>query len=68
MNKAKTLKRNLGNPKPFFEYVLHSQRSSKLRTRFLSVAWNTDHLPSQISINPNFKWKNINWKRVEKYV
>ena len=51
MNKAKTLKRYLGNPKPF-----------------LSVAWDTDDIPSQVSINPNQKWKDINWKRVEKSV
>ena len=51
MNKAKTLKRRLGNPKPF-----------------LSVAWNTDDIPSQVSVNPNLKWKDINWKRVEKNV
>ena len=48
MNKAKTLKRRLGSPKPF-----------------LSVAWSTDDIPSQVSINPNLKWKDINWKRVE---
>ena len=51
MNKAKTLKRRLGNPKPF-----------------LSVAWNTDDIPSQVSVNPNLKWRDINWKRVEKNV
>jgi RNA-directed DNA polymerase len=51
MNKAKTLKRHLGNPKPF-----------------LSVVWDTDDIPSQVSINPNLKWKDINWKQVEKSV
>ncbi|WP_375341000.1 group II intron reverse transcriptase/maturase [Okeania sp. SIO1F9] len=51
MNKAKTLKRKLGNPRPF-----------------LSVAWDTDDIPNQVSINPNLKWKDINWKKVEKYV
>ncbi|WP_287242410.1 MULTISPECIES: group II intron reverse transcriptase/maturase [unclassified Okeania] len=51
MNKAQTLKRNLGNPKPF-----------------LSVAWDTEDIPSQVSINPNLKWKDINWKKVEKSV
>ena len=51
MNKAKTLKRHLGNPKPFFR-----------------VAWDTDDIPPQISVNFNFKWKNIDWKRVEKNV
>ncbi|NEP82077.1 MAG: RNA-dependent DNA polymerase, partial [Okeania sp. SIO3B3] len=51
MNKAKTLKRKLGNPSPF-----------------LSVAWDTNDIPNQISINPNIKWKDINWKKVEKYV
>ena len=51
MNKAKTLKRRLGNPKPF-----------------LSVAWDTDDIPTRVCINPNLKWKDINWKRVEKNV
>ncbi len=51
MNKAKTLKRKLGSPKPF-----------------LSVAWDTDDIPSQASINPNLKWKDVKWKRVEKSV
>ncbi|NEQ72285.1 MAG: group II intron reverse transcriptase/maturase [Okeania sp. SIO2C9] len=51
MNKAKTLKRRLGNPKPF-----------------LSVAWDTNDMPSQVSVNPNLKWRDINWKRVEKCV
>ncbi|WP_293139456.1 group II intron reverse transcriptase/maturase [Okeania sp. SIO3I5] len=51
MNKAKTLKRRLENPKPF-----------------LSVAWDTDDIPDQVCINPNLKWKDINWKRVEKNV
>ncbi|NEO52206.1 MAG: RNA-dependent DNA polymerase, partial [Okeania sp. SIO3B5] len=51
MNKAQTLKRKLGNPKPF-----------------LSVAKDTDNTPSKISINPNLKWKDINWKKVEKSV
>ena len=51
MNKAKTLKRCLGNPKPF-----------------LSVAWDTNDIPNPCSVNPNFKWKDINWKKVEKYV
>ena len=51
MNKAKTLKRRLGNLKPF-----------------LSVAWDTDDIPSQVSVNPSFKWKDINWKQVEKNV
>ncbi|NEQ36740.1 MAG: group II intron reverse transcriptase/maturase [Okeania sp. SIO3I5] len=51
MNKAKTLKRRLGNPKPF-----------------LSVAWDTDDIPNQVSINPNLKWRDMNWRRVEKNV
>ncbi|GFZ90126.1 hypothetical protein CYANOKiyG1_00450 [Okeania sp. KiyG1] len=68
MNKAKTLKRKLGNPRPFLECVLHSEETSELRTRFLSVAWDTDDIPNQVSINPNKKWKDINWKKVEKYV
>ncbi len=51
MNKAKTLKRRLGNPKPF-----------------LSVAWDTDDIPDPVCINPNLKWRDINWRRVEKNV
>ncbi len=51
MNKAKTLKRKLGNPKTF-----------------LSVAWNTDDIWSQTSINPTSKLRDIDWKKVEKYV
>ena len=51
MNKAKTLKRRLGNPKSF-----------------LRVAWDTDDIPNQVTINPNLKWKDIDWKRVEKNV
>ncbi|NEP80614.1 MAG: group II intron reverse transcriptase/maturase, partial [Okeania sp. SIO3B3] len=51
MNKAKTLKRKLGNPRPF-----------------LSVAWDANDTPNQASVNPNIKWKDINWKKVEKYV
>ncbi|WP_293090180.1 group II intron reverse transcriptase/maturase [Okeania sp. SIO3B5] len=35
---------------------------------FLSVARDTDDIPSQTSINPNLKWKDINWKKVEKSV
>nr|WP_287279035.1 MULTISPECIES: reverse transcriptase N-terminal domain-containing protein [unclassified Okeania] len=68
MNKAQTLKRKLGNPKPFLECVLHSEETSELRTRFLSVAWDTEDMLSQVSINPNLKWKDINWKKVEKSV
>jgi RNA-directed DNA polymerase len=48
MNKAKTLKRRLGNPKPF-----------------LSVAWDSEDIPSQTCVNPNLKWRDIDWKRVE---
>ncbi|NES66896.1 MAG: hypothetical protein F6K24_17370, partial [Okeania sp. SIO2D1] len=68
MNKAQTLKRKLGNPKPFLECVLHSEETSSISTRFLSVAWDTEDIPSQISINPVQKWKDINWKKVEKSV
>jgi len=76
MNKAKTLKRKLGSPRPFLECVLHSvgevfpteTETSELRTRFLSVAWNTDDIPNQVSVNPNLKWRNIDWRRVEKNV
>nr|WP_293143517.1 group II intron reverse transcriptase/maturase [Okeania sp. SIO3I5] len=42
--------------------------TSELHTRFLSVAWDTDDIPSQVSVNPNLKWKDINWRRVEKNV
>ena len=48
MNKAKTLKRHLGNPRPF-----------------LSVAWDSNDIPSLVSVNPNIKWRDINWKQVE---
>ena len=51
MNKAKTLKRQLGDPRPF-----------------LSVAWDTDDIPDPVCINPNLKWRDINWRRVEKNV
>ncbi len=51
MNKAKTLKRKLGSPKPF-----------------LSVAWDTDDILSLVSINPTIKWRDIDWRRVEKNV
>ena len=48
MNKAKTLKRHLGNPR-----------------LFLSVAWDSNDIPSLVSVNPNIKWRDINWKQVE---
>ncbi|MCL2928337.1 MAG: reverse transcriptase N-terminal domain-containing protein [Trichodesmium sp. MAG_R01] len=32
---------------------------------FFSVAWDSNDIPSQVSVNPNIKWKNINWKQVE---
>ena len=35
---------------------------------FLSVVWDTYDISSQASVNPNIKWRDINWKRVEKYV
>ncbi|MCL2928378.1 MAG: reverse transcriptase N-terminal domain-containing protein [Trichodesmium sp. St16_bin4-tuft] len=35
---------------------------------FLSVAWDTDDIPSQVSVNPNLKWKDVNWKRALKNV
>ena len=35
---------------------------------FLSVVWDTDDRPSQVNVNPNLKWKNINWKRALKNV
>ena len=48
INKAKTLKRHLGNPR-----------------LFLSVAWDSNDIPSLVSVNPNIKWRDINWKQVE---
>ncbi len=51
MNKAKTLKRKLGNFRAF-----------------LSVAWNTDDIPNQVSVNPNLKLIDIYWRRVLKNV
>ncbi len=76
MNKAKTLKRRLGNPKPFLECVLHSvgeafpqeMETSPISTRFLSVAWDTDDIPDPVCINPNLRWRDIDWKKVEKNV
>ena len=35
---------------------------------FSSVAWDAYDIPSQACVNPNLKWKDINWKKVEKYV
>ncbi|GGA15182.1 group II intron reverse transcriptase/maturase [Okeania sp. KiyG1] len=35
---------------------------------FSSVVWDTYDIPSQASINPTLKWKDIDWKKVEKYV
>ena len=35
---------------------------------FSSVAWDTYDIPNQVCVNPNLKWKDINWKKVEKYV
>ena len=35
---------------------------------FLSVAWDTDDTLSQISINPNFSWRDIDGKRAQKNV
>ncbi|MCH2047304.1 MAG: reverse transcriptase N-terminal domain-containing protein [Trichodesmium sp. ALOHA_ZT_67] len=51
MNKAKTLKINLENPK-----------------LFLSVAWDTDDILSQVSIKLALKWRDTDWKKVEKNV
>ena len=28
---------------------------------FLSVAWDSNDIPSQVSVNLNIKWNNINW-------
>ena len=35
---------------------------------FLRVGWDTNDIPDLCSVNPNLKWKDINWKKVEKYV
>ena len=51
MNKAKTLKINLENPK-----------------LFLSVAWDTEDILSQVSIKLALKWRDTDWKKVEKNV
>ena len=32
------------------------------------MAWDTNDIPDLCSVNPNLKWKDINWKKVEKYV
>ncbi|OZH51318.1 DNA polymerase, partial [Hydrocoleum sp. CS-953] len=32
------------------------------------MAWDTDDIPAPVCINPTLKWKDINWKRVEKNV
>ena len=32
---------------------------------FLSVAWDSNDIPSQVCVNPNIKWKDIDWKQVE---
>ena len=32
------------------------------------MAWNTDYIPSQVSINPHLKGRDIDWKSVEKNV
>ena len=51
MNKAKTLKRKLGNRKPFFR-----------------VAWDTEDILELVGINRGLKGRDIDWRRVEKYV
>ena len=35
---------------------------------FLSVAWDTYDMLDQICVNPNLKWRDIDWKKVERYV
>ncbi|MEM1395040.1 MAG: group II intron reverse transcriptase/maturase [Cyanobacteria bacterium P01_H01_bin.150] len=32
------------------------------------MVWDTDDIPDPVSINPNLKWRDINWRRVEKNV
>ena len=44
------------------------KRSLENPEPFLSVAWDTNDIPDPCSVNPNLKWKDINWKKVEKYV
>ena len=44
------------------------KRSLENPEPFLSVAWDTNDIPDLCSVNPNLKWKDINWKKVEKYV
>ena len=66
MNRAKTLKRYLGNLRPFLECVLLSEGTSELRTRFLSAVWDTNDTLFQTSMN--LTWQEIDWKRVEKNV
>ena len=51
MNMAKTLKRKLGNRKPFFR-----------------VAWDTEDILELVGINRGLKGRDIDWRRVEKYV
>ena len=48
---AKTLKRKLGNRKPFFR-----------------VAWDTEDILELVGINRGLKGRDIDWRRVEKYV
>ncbi|MCH2047458.1 MAG: reverse transcriptase N-terminal domain-containing protein [Trichodesmium sp. St16_bin4-tuft] len=34
----------------------------------LRVAWGLDDIPSKVCVNHSLKWKNIEWKKIEKYV
>ena len=29
------------------------------------MAWDSNDIPSQVCVNPNIKWKDIDWKQVE---
>ena len=29
------------------------------------MAWDSNDIPSLVSVNPNIKWRDINWKQVE---
>jgi hypothetical protein len=33
-----------------------------------SVVWESDDIPTDVSVNPEVEWRNINWKLVEKRV
>ncbi len=37
-------------------------------TIYDSVVWESDDIPTDVSVNPEMEWRNINWKLVEKRV